>query len=154
MLRLCSGELGRPRRHGAALGRGSNVARASLLGLWLMSAALLLATLPTGAARAQELTFPQIIKIRYEAVDPRVGGHFVIWVEREKIWYGLDSKLFPAAKSVEVTHVTPAAGTTTITFITVTGINSETPDFFHLSGNTRFKISGMKIVSSNLPQSP
>jgi hypothetical protein len=154
MLALCSGELGCPRRPNTALGRGSNAARAFLLRSWLVGVAVLLATLTTGAARAQELTFPQIIKIRYEAVDPRLGGHFVIWVEREKIWYGLDSKLFPAAKSVEVIHVTPAPGTTTITFITVIGINSETPDFFHLSGNTRFKISGMKIVSSNLPQSP
>lgn len=155
MLALCSGELSScPRRQNTALGRGSNAARASLLRLWLIGAAVLLATLATGAARAQELTFPQIIKIRYEAVDPRLGGHFVIWVEREKIWYGLDSKLFPAAKSVEAIHVTPAPGTTTITFITITGINSETPDFFHLSGNTKFKISGMKIVSSNLPQSP
>ena len=124
---------------------------ACLVGLWLIGAAALLANWPASPAHAQELSFPQLIKVRYEAVDQRAGGHFIIWVEREKIWYGLDSKLFPAAKSVEVTHITPAPGTTTITLITVTGVNSANPDYFHLSGNIRFKISGMKIVSSNLP---
>jgi len=129
----------------------STATQACLLGLWLIGGTIPFTNWPTGPVQAQELTFPQIIKIRYEATDPRVGGHFIIWVEREKIWYGLDSKLFPAAKSVEVTHVTPAPGTTTITLVAVTVINSEIPDYFHLSGNTRFKISGMKIVSSNLP---
>jgi hypothetical protein len=127
----------------------SNAAQGLVFALWLVGVPLTAWT--TCSASAQELTFPQSIRIRYEAVDPRVGGHFVIWVEREKIWYGLDSKLFPPAKSVEVTHVTPAPGSTTITFITVIGVNSEVPDYFHLSGNTRFKISGMKVVSSNLP---
>jgi hypothetical protein len=101
--------------------------------------------------RAEDLTFPQIIKVKYEALDPRVGGQFIIWVEREKIWYGLDAKVLPAAQSVDVSHITPAPGTTTITFITVTGINSTVPDYFHLSGNIRFKVSGMRIVSSNIP---
>jgi hypothetical protein len=103
------------------------------------------------AANADDLKFPQIIKIHYEATDPHTGGQFIIWSEREKIWYGLDSKLFPAAKSVEVTHITPAPGTTTITIITVVSINSTIPDYFHLSGNVRFKISGMTVTSSNLP---
>jgi hypothetical protein len=129
----------------------SNAAQSLVFALWLLGLTAPLAVWTTRSAHAQELTFPQSIRIRYEAVDPRVGGHFVIWVEREKIWYGLDSKLFPPAKSVEVTHVTPAPGSTTITFITVIGVNSEVPDYFHLSGNTRFKISGMKVVSSNLP---
>jgi hypothetical protein len=110
-----------------------------------------IAVWPTSAPLAEDLTYPQIIKVRYEALDPRAGGIFVIWVEHEKIWYGLDPKVFPAAKSVDVTHVTPAPGTTTITFITVTGVHSEVPDYFHLSGNIRFKVSGMKVVSSNIP---
>jgi hypothetical protein len=129
----------------------SNARRSLVFALWLVGLTMPLMVSTTGFAPAQELTFPQSIRIRYEAVDPRAGGHFVIWVEREKIWYGLDSKLFPPAKSVEVTHVTPAPGSTTITFITVIGVNSDVPDYFHLSGNTRFKISGMKVVSSNLP---
>jgi hypothetical protein len=112
---------------------------------------LLLAIWSPSTANAQELKYPQIIKIKYEAQDPRVGGHFIIWVEREKIWYGLDSRLYPAAKSVEVTHVTPAPGSTTITMITVTSVNSGVPDHFHLSGNVRFKISGMVVTSSNIP---
>jgi len=106
---------------------------------------------------AEELKFPQIITIHYEAKDPHKGGQFIIWVEREKIWYGLDSKygadtkIFPAARSVEVMHITPAPGTITLTMITVTSIDSAIPDYFHLSGNVRFKISGMAITSSNIP---
>jgi hypothetical protein len=131
------------RRNGIhALVRGS---LASGLVLLLIAIGL---SAPTGA---QDLKYPQIIKIRYEAQDPRTGGHFIIWVEREKIWYGLDSKLYPAAKSVEVTHVTPAAGSITLTTIAVTSLNSNNPDFFHLSGNVRFKISGMVIKSTNAP---
>lgn len=111
----------------------------------------LLAVWSPAAASAQELKFPQIIQIKYEAKDPRIGGHFIIWVEREKIWYGLDPKLYPPAKSVEVTHVTPAPGSTTITMITVTSVSSGVPDYFHLSGNVRFKVSGMTVTSSNIP---
>jgi hypothetical protein len=143
--------VGLVRRYGAHMVHKSTAIQACLLALLLIGGTIPFTSWLTGPAQAQELTFPQIIKIRYEATDPRVGGHFIIWVEREKIWYGLDSKLFPAAKSVEVTHVTPAPGTTTITLIAVTSVNSEVPDYFHLSGNTRFKVSGMKIVSSNLP---
>jgi hypothetical protein len=101
--------------------------------------------------KAQELKFPQIITIKYEAKGSRAGGHFIIWVEREKIWYGLDPKIYPAARSVEVTHITPAPGSTTITMIAVTSVNSTMPDYFHLSGNVRFKISGMLVTSSNVP---
>jgi hypothetical protein len=129
--------------------RGIHVPRLGTLwiGLIVLCAAIGLSN-PTPA---QELKFPQIIKIRYEAQDPRVGGHFIIWVEREKIWYGLDSKLYPAAKSVEVTHLTPAPGSITLTTIAVTSVNSTNPDYFHLSGNVRFKISGMAIKSTNAP---
>jgi hypothetical protein len=102
-------------------------------------------------AGTQELKYPQVIRVRYEAQDPRVGGHFIVWVEREKIWYGLDSKLYPAAKSVDVTHVTPTPGSITLTIIAVTNVNSNTPDYFHLSGNVRFKVSGMIIKSTNAP---
>jgi hypothetical protein len=103
------------------------------------------------AAYAQELKFPQFILIRYEAVNIETGGQFLIWVEREKIWYGLDPRLYPAAKSVEVTHITPAPGSTALTMIAVTRIHSTIPDYFHLSGNVRFKVSGMTIKASNLP---
>jgi hypothetical protein len=118
---------------------------------WLGTIALLTTFWFSSAAIAEDLKFPQIIKIRYEATDTHVGGQFIIWSEREKIWYGLDSKLFPAAKSVQVTHITPAPGTTILTIIAVTSVNSTTPDYFHLPGNVRFKISGMAVTSSNLP---
>ena len=124
---------------------------------WFQAAVLLAALCLVQTATAQELKFPQIITIRYEAKDPRAGGQFIIWVEREKIWYGIDSKfgadtkVFPSAKTVDVMHITPAPGTTTITIITVTSVNSDVPDYFHLSGNVRFKISGMRVTSSNIP---
>jgi VanZ family protein len=111
---------------------------------------LLLAIYQPNRAQGQELKYPQIIHIHYEAKDPRVGGFFVVWVEREKISYGVDPKL-PAAAYVDVTHVTPAPGTTTITVLAVTSINSSTPDYYHLSGNVRFKTSGMIVTSSNVP---
>src|SRR5882757_6057356 len=55
------------------------------------------------------------------------------------------------AKSVDVTHITPAPGSNTLTIIAVTSLNSGTADYFHLSGNVRFKVSGMVIKSSNVP---
>ena len=110
-----------------------------------------MASVFASAAPAQDLKYPQTIQIRYEAVDQRVGGHVFIWVEREKVFYGLDSRLYPAARSVEVTHVTPMAGSPTLTIITVTTVNSTTPEYFHLSGNVRFKVSGMAIRSTNIP---
>ena len=106
---------------------------------------------PHRIARAQEIKFPQLIQIRYEAVDQQAGGQFLIWVEREKIWYGLDPRLYPPAKFVEVTTITPAPGSISLTMIAVTRINSSLPDYFHLSGNVRFKVSGMSIKSSNMP---
>ena len=106
---------------------------------------------PPHIAATQEVKFPQLIQIRYEAVDPQAGGQFLIWVEREKIWYGLDPRLYPPAKFVEVTTITPAPGSTSLTMIAVTRINSAIPDYFHLSGNVRFKVSGMTIKSSNMP---
>jgi len=124
---------------------------AYLLAFWFTSTVLACPFFTATPAQAQELKYPQIIKIRYEALDPDIGGQFIIWVEREKIWYGLDPRLYPAAKSVEVTHVTPAPGSITLTTIAVTKLKSSNPDYFHLSGNVRFKISGMTVTSTNAP---
>jgi hypothetical protein len=45
---------------------------------------LLLAVWAPSTANAQELKFPQIIKIKYEAQDPRVGGHLSFgWNEKK-----------------------------------------------------------------------
>ncbi len=106
------------------------------------------------AVSAQEVSYPQVVKVRYQALDPNAGGHFLLWVEREKIFYGLDPRLYPAARSVDVTHITPAAGSNPITVIAVTSIKSAVPDYFHLSGNVRFKITGMTIVTTNVPAEP
>ena len=62
---------------------------------------------PSATAVAVEIEYPQIIKTRYEAVDQKTGGSFVIFSEREKIFYGLDPKLYPGARFVEVTQITP-----------------------------------------------
>jgi hypothetical protein len=115
--------------------------------------ALLLAccTLGGGASVAAEIDYPQIIKTRYEASDPKMGGQFVLWSERERIFYGLDPKLFPAAQYVEVVQVTPSAGSITLTYVEVRPLNSKTSDYLYLTGNVRFRISGMIIKSSNFP---
>jgi hypothetical protein len=120
----------------------------------LLAALAVVLMTPSPNAAAGELDYPQVIHVRYEAKDPHLGGYFVVWVEREKIFYGLDSKLYPAVRYVDVTHVTPAPGSITLTFIEVETINSTVPEFFHLSGNIRFRVSGMEVVSSNIPAMP
>ena len=107
-----------------------------------------LACLPAGAA---EVEYPQIIRTRYEAVDQKTGGHFVIWSERERIFYGLDPKLYPGVQFVEVTQVTPTVGSITLTYIEVRPVTSQTSDYLYLAGNVRFRISGMILKSSNFP---
>jgi hypothetical protein len=103
------------------------------------------------SAFAVEIEYPQIIKTRYEAVDQKTGGSFVIFSEREKIFYGLDPKLFPGARFVEVTQITPTAGSTTLTFVEIRTVASPVSDYIHLTGNVRFRISGMVLKSSNFP---
>ena len=117
----------------------------------LFGAGLALCLSETPAAAQEQLRYPQIIHYRYEATDPAKGGHFLLWVEREKIWYGLDPRLYPAAKSVDVTHVTPGQRLSTITTVAVTSVNGGTPDYFHLLGIVRFKVTGMAIKSTNAP---
>jgi len=106
---------------------------------------------PSATAVAVEIEYPQIIKTRYEAVDQKTGGSFVIFSEREKIFYGLDPKLYPGARFVEVTQITPTVGSTTLTFIEIRTVATPTSDYIHLTGNVRFRISGMLLKSSNFP---
>jgi hypothetical protein len=108
----------------------------SFLGLFLMSA------IPAGAAGVE---YPQIIKTRYEAVDQKTGGSFVIFSERGKIYYRLDPKLYPGAPFVEVTQITPTVGSTTLTFVEIRTLANATSDYIHLNGNVRFRISGMTL---------
>lgn len=104
---------------------------------------------PSATAVAVEIEYPQIIKTRYEAVDQKTGGSFVIFSEREKIFYGLDPKLYPGPRFVEVTQITPTIGSTTLTFVEIRTVANPTSDYIHLTGNVR--ISGMLLKSSNFP---
>ena len=106
---------------------------------------------PSATAVAVEIEYPQIIKTRYEAVDQKTGGSFVIFSEREKIFYGLDPKLYPGARFVEVTQITPTIGSTTLTFVEIRTVANPASDYIHLTGNVRFRISGMLLKSSNFP---
>jgi hypothetical protein len=76
---------------------------------------------------AGDIEYPQLIRTRYEAADSKIGGNFVIWSEREKISYGLDPRLYPAAQYIEITQVTPSQGSTTLAFVEVKTVNSQTP---------------------------
>jgi hypothetical protein len=102
-------------------------------------------------AAAVEIEYPQVIKTRYEALDQKMGGSFVIWSEREKIFYGLDPKLYPGTRYVEITQVTPTVGSITLTFVELKTVASQTPDYLYLTGNVRFRLSGMVLKSSNFP---
>ena len=84
--------------------------------------------LMSATAFASEIKYPQIIRTRYEAVDQKAGGRFV-----------------------EVTQVTPTVGSITLTYIEVRTVASQTSDYLYLTGNVRFRISGMALKSSNFP---
>jgi hypothetical protein len=100
----------------------------------------------------QQSPVSQVIRTRYEAVDPRAGGHFTIWLDRETVRLGINNRLYPAVSYVEITHLTPTVGSPPITFIEVMTVNSTEPEFYHIGGVVRVKISGMKVTASNLPK--
>jgi len=114
-------------------------------------AVALLALIAVNLSPAVAAEYPLYLRTRYEAVDPARGGHFIIWLEREKMWHGLDPRLYPAVKYVEVTHITPAQGSPLVTMIEVTAINSTVPEFYHIAGIVRFKVTGMTIKVSDVP---
>jgi len=91
----------------------------------------------TAAAVASQIEYPQIIKAYYEAVDQKIGDSFVIFSEREKIFYGLDAKLLPGARFIGVTQITPTAGSDTPTFVAITTVAGPVSDDIHLTGNVR-----------------
>ena len=97
------------------------------------------------------MAYPRVIHTRYEAIDARAGGQFTIWLERDKVWHGLDPRL-PAVKYVDVTHLTPSPGSPPITLIEVMSVNSTTPEFYHIAGIVRFKVTGMTLRTSNIPK--
>lgn len=104
-----------------------------------------------GLVVAAEIVYPQIVRTRYEAVDAKAGGNFVVWSEREKISYGLDAKLYPGARYVEITQITPTVGSITLTYVEVRTVVGQTPDYLYLTGNVRFRVSGMILTMSNFP---
>ena len=114
-----------------------------LVAAWLAFAA--------STASAQEMAYPRVIHTRYDAIDTRAGGQFIIWLERDKVWHGLDPRL-PAVKYVDVTHLTPSPGSPPITLIEVMGVNSNIPEFYHIAGIVRFKVTGMTLRASNIPR--
>jgi hypothetical protein len=73
-------------------------------------------------------------------------------MERERVSYGLDPKLFPGVRAVDITQVTPAPGSTTLTYVELTTVTSSIPDYIYVSGNVRFRVSGMILKSSNFPE--
>lgn len=102
-------------------------------------------------ATAGQIEYSQVIHTQYEAVDQKAGGHFVLWSERERISYGLDRKLFPGARYVDITQVTPSVGSITLTYVEVRTVGSTTSDYLYLAGNVRFRVSGMTPKTSNFP---
>jgi hypothetical protein len=120
----------------------------ALLAAVLFSADVMGTPLP---ARAQA-TYPLVLHTRYEANDPKAGGHFIIWLEREKVYHGLDARLYPSVRYVDVTHITPSLGSPIISVIEVMPVNSSTPEYYHIAGIARFKVTGMRITTSTIPQ--
>ena len=108
---------------------------------------LLLIALPIEAPSAQ-LAYPQSIRMRYEAAEP-AGGSFIIWLDRERVHHGADLKVYPRVRYLEVNHLTPSPGSPIVTTIEVMNVNSSVPDFYHVAGIVRFKITGMVLKSSN-----
>lgn len=115
--------------------------------LWLTVASVCIGV--SYPSLGEELGFPRVIKTRYEAVDTRLGGQFMMWSEREKVHYGLDPKLYPGAKEIEITQVTPAQGSIALTFVEIKTVIGAVPDYLYLTGGIRFRVSGMTLKSSN-----
>jgi hypothetical protein len=117
----------------------------------LLALSMLASAAMSPAVHAQDVQFPLVIRTHYEARDQAAGGQFHLWMEREKVAYGLDAKLYPGARSVDITQVTPAPGSTTLTYVEVTTVAGQVPEYIYVSGNVRFRVSGMILKSSNFP---
>src|SRR5215213_8871369 len=108
---------------------------------------LILWTTMAPATFAEPVSFPQRIWTRYESRDPRAGGEVVLWVERERIWYGAsvrnypNAMLFQPARYVEITQITPTEGSPPITAIEIGTVNGSTPDYYQFTGFLRLRMS-------------
>lgn len=124
--------------------------RGRRISVWSAAALVSWLVLAPASAGAQS-TYPTVLRARYEATDPNSGGRFIIWLDREKVYHGLDPRLYPAVRYVEVTHITPAPGSPIISLVEVMPVTSTTPEFYHLAGIARFKMMGMRMTSSTIP---
>lgn len=111
---------------------------------------LLMGSIP-GPAAAASLEYPQVVKLRYEAVDQKQGGIFTIWLDRSTITQGIHPQLYPGASHVEVTFITPTAGSPLLTLIEVKKVSSPVPEYYHATGIVRFKVENMPLRSTNMP---
>lgn len=84
-------------------------------------------------------------------MDQKAGGHFVLWSEREEIFYGLDQKLFPGGPLRRHHPGDSEHRSITLTYVEVRTVGSNTSDYLYLTGNVRFRVSGMSLKSSNFP---
>ena len=85
---------------------------------WIGGLIVFLALLlgPNANAVASEIEYPKIIKARY-AVEQKLGGGFVTFSERERIFHDLDAKLSPGARFVDATQIARTVGSTMPTFV-------------------------------------
>jgi hypothetical protein len=75
--------------------------------------------------------------------------HHLVRTRKDLVW--ADLKLFPAAKSVEVTHITPAPDDDPHDH-RCDERQFDDPDYFHLSGNARFvtNIQALKLFLAKI----
>jgi hypothetical protein len=102
-------------------------------------------------ASADDFQFPLVIQTHYEATDTKLGGPFIMWSERERVFYGLDSKLYPGARTVDVIQITPSPGSLVLTYVEIKTVTGQVPEYLYLAGSVRFRVSGMVLKSSNFP---
>lgn len=53
---------------------------------------------------------------------------------------------------MEAVQRTLAAGSVALTFVEIRTITAQTSDYLYFTGSLRFRVSGMVLKSSNLPQ--
>ena len=80
----------------------------------------------------------------------RVVDDSIVVIENIRRHYvGKADKLTSIVRAVK--EVGSAITSSTITTVAVTSVNGGTPDYFHLLGIVRFKVTGMAIKSTNAP---
>jgi hypothetical protein len=80
----------------------------------ILAISLCLIILPSVTAVVAKVEYRQKNAMKRSIRNP--AASFVIFSGREKIFYGLDPKFFPAARLVEITQIAPTVGSVTLTF--------------------------------------